>query len=365
MYLLYLIALIPIAIGLSLWMLDKRIVLWEWAVNAAIAFALSGLAHLIIVAGMTADVEILSGKIVSTTFYPEWIEEYQEMHTSTDEDGNTTIYYTTEHRTHYKEWMCDMNFGSITREENITEKFYHQIKNNFGNKIDKQKPYKSGFDSGDPYIYVVQNHTGYVYPVTTTKHFENRIKAAPSTFSFVSVGEKVNVYEYPACPNNHQSNRLVGKSVEKIDILEFDRMCSRLGPIKKVNVILVGFDKSSGIDSGHLQEAKWIGGKKNDLVICYGEGDSVSRWSYVFGWTEKENVKRNLETIILGNKMCNEILPKIEEEIRKNYVIKDWTKFDYITIEPPMYSYFILIALMVIVQVILWYAFMNNGENKS
>jgi hypothetical protein len=128
---------------------------------------------------------------------------------------------------------------------------------------------------------------------------------------------------------------------------------------------MVGFDSAdSGL--GHWQEAKWIGGKNNDVVLTFGTDGTNVTWVYVFGWTEKDICKRNLETILLTNPLNNSILPVIEQEIRNGYVIKDWTKFDYISIEPPMWSYIVLIVIMVITQAGFWiWANMNEMDKET
>ncbi len=116
---------------------------------------------------------------------------------------------------------------------------------------------------------------------------------------------------------------------------------------KRINLILIGAgDKDETY--GQLYEAKFIGGKKNDLVIVYGGGSktNAASWAYCFGWTEKDLVKRNLETILLSNPINNNILDKMESEIRFHYQIKDWTKFNYITVYPPTWVYFVYLILM-------------------
>ena len=141
-------------------------------------------------------------------------------------------------------------------------------------------------------------------------------------------------------------------------------MNSRLGPRKKINVILVGFGaKESSI--AHMQEAKWIGGKKNDLVICYGGSKEKTEWAYVFGWTEKEIVKRNLETIMMDNVVNSELVPKIEKEILSNYKIKEWEKFDYISVEPPYWAYLILLGVLVFTQTIFFLISYFNNSTKA
>lgn len=330
---------------------------YEWLGVCLIGFITTGIFHAIAIGGMTADNEIWSGQITRSIHYPKWIEEYQVAiyrtvtHTRSDGTTYTTSefsHYETRHRTHHEHWTAET---TITAPKEIDNKFFNEIVQNFGN-LTTETPHKSGFDSGDPNIYVAYNKTGYVYPVTDIRLFKNKIKAAPSVFSFAKVPEGTPVYEYPYSQNWRVSNRLLGTARTAFDITNFDRFNSRIGPFKKANVIIVGFN-SLDSELGQLQEAKWIGGKKNDLVICYG-GTYKANWVYCFGWTEQEIVKRNIETIFLQNPVNDDILILVENEIRKNYIIKDWSKFDYIRVEPPKWAFIILVIILIGSQGGLW-----------
>ena len=372
MWLAYLIALVPMVLGGIAWMFSKKVVWWEWLIGCVAGLAISATFHGCVVSSMTGDVETWSGQVASVTHYPEWIEEYQEMHTRTvsdgvDSDGNaqshTETYYTTEHRTHHECWEQAENYGRISDTSGIEKGEFDEIAKLFGGQIDVEKPHKSGFDGGDPNIYVVQNRTRHVIPLTITRQWENRVKAAPSVFSFAQVPEGVKVQEYPKNDNRKVSDRVMGTARGRFSTAEWDKMCSRLGPAKKVNLIVVGFD-SADSQLGQWQEAKWIGGKKNDLVLCYGATDHLEQpqWAYVYGWTEKEGVKKSLQTILLEGPLGDELIPKIEREVAANYLIKDWSKFDYITVEPPVWTLMVLVAAMLLVQVGYWvFAFLNEA----
>ncbi len=129
---------------------------------------------------------------------------------------------------------------------------------------------------------------------------------------------------------------------------------------------MIGFG-DKGEEYGQYQQSKFIGGKKNDLVICFGGGNKTNHaaWCYVFGFTEKELVKKNLQTILINNSINNDILDKIELEIRKNYTIKDWHKFDYIKIQPNPVIYLWYIGLMIIIQFVLYVVFNQNSLIKD
>ena len=374
MYLLYGIAVIPAVIGAVLYMCKKEVVWLEWLGSAVIGLIIAGIMHIVVIRALTDDTEVWSGQVVRTDRCPAWVEEYQERHTSTYYTGSgknrtahTRVWYTTEHDHHPEHWVAALNFGTIDEDKEIGLEDYNKIKGYFGNSVvngGTQSYHHGGhFDGGDNKIYSTPNNTGYLYPATTLQHFENRVKAAPTLFSFAKVPEGTPVFGYPKNENWVRSDRLLGTAAKTVDILEFDRMNSRLGPRSKVNIILVGFDNGDS-QLGCWQEAKFVGGKKNDLVLCYGGTTNVV-WAKCFGWTEKMNVKRNLETMILGKVVNTVMLSSIEDEIKKSYVIKQWDKFSYIQIEPPWWAYLVEIILMAIAQVIYWYWAFNNNTTKD
>lgn len=379
MWFFYVFALLPVLVGAFLLWKDEEVVWWEWLTSAGVAFLIAVIMHMTAVWGMTSDVETWSGVITKVSHMPRWVEEYQQAHTrrvatGRDKDGNTTYttetYYTTEHATHPEHWEATRNFGTYEDDINIERHEFDDITKKFGGRIEEDGSqsctHGGHFDGGDNGIYSAFNYTGYVEPTTTTRSFENRVKAAPSVFSFTKVPTNINVYPWPNNPDWRKSDRLLGTATVLVDRYKWDCMNSSLGPRKRVNVILVGFGKEPA-DYAQYQQAKWIGGKKNDLVLCFGGAtrNQPAQWSYVFGWTENEMVKKNLQTILLQNPINDNIIPLIAEEVAKNYVIKDWHKFDYISIDPPTWSYWVYFIMMALVQGGLYYFFHVNEYGKS
>lgn len=372
MYLFYLFALIPVLIGAGIWLFDRKVVWGEWAFGALLAFLVAGISHYAAIAGMTRDIETFSGQITHTIFHPEWVEEYQvpvyKTVSHTDSKGNTYTttefsHYETHYRTHHQKWVA---YSNIETEYDISQDKFNEICSNFGGKIITEKPHKPGFYSGDPNIYRVNDEFSdkITYPITDLRTWENRIKAAPSVFSFAKVPEKMPVFDWPENPNPWRSDRLIGRT-GRITIEGLDRLNAYLGPRKHINIILVGFgNKDSSMAS--WQEAKWLRGKKNDVVICFGSnnGEKVD-WVRVFGWTETQLALRNLETIFLNSKLDDNILIKIREEIVRNYSPKDWSKFDYISLEPTTTAIVLFLAFLFLTQAGIYVFFHHNDITKD
>lgn len=383
MWFFWIFAFVPITIGAVLWWRNPHTIIWkEWLGGAAAALLTAGLFQLIAHIGQTRDEEMWSGQISKVSHYPRWVERWTQHHSETYYTGSgknrrsrTRHWTTTEYTTHHEKWMATLDFGEHTLSREIDSRLYKEIGGVF---IFKEVPdgTQSGShlgtcSSGDRNIYSVFNNTGAMYPVHATFSFENRVKAAPSLFSFSKISKDLKeVFDWPSqgvadvresWPQWMVSQRLLGEAKRHIDISQWDMLNSRLGPTKKVNLIMIGF-KDAPKSYAEFQEAKWIGGKKNDLVLCYGGGgpNESAQWAYVFGWTESNLVKRNLETLLASNPIDNRLLGLIESEIRNNYTIKDWSKFDYITIEPPAWSYVVYLLVTLVAQAGLYYWFHAN-----
>ncbi len=350
MYLAYLIALIPLIVGGVLWFRNREVNLWEWVGGAAIGFALSGIFHFVAIHGMTADTETWSGRITQATHHPYWHASWWETETydcGTEDNPQTCTRMVHKTASYPEHWTVDVSYGAKSGSYEVSRAFWNRICGEFGvTRPRAEKGYRPDMDSGDSNDYFADNHTGVIVPTNTTYHFENRVQATPSLFSFVKVPENVG-YKYPEAPSWDRSARLVGLAQSAINLRAWDTLNSELGPTKKVNLILVGYsDADSSV--AHTLEAKWIGGKKNDLVLTYGGvgDDGKPTWSYVFGWTEANLVKQNLQTILLDNPVNDAILPKIKEEVARNYQLKDWDKFAYLTVEPPGWTFIVLLLVM-------------------
>jgi len=373
---LYLISLIPLAIGGVLFFKNHKIHWVEWLIGTAAALTLSGIFHASTFFALTSDTQVISGQVESVEFHPEWVEKYRKRHESTTKDskGNTKtkVWYTTEYETHHEQHFANLYYGRGRKEsDTIDKKRYNEFKALLGNTTEKngKQSYHHGGDhySGDNNIYLTKNTTGYIKPVIGHLRFTNKIKASKSVYTHIKTPKDINVFEYNL-GSIYVPDRLYGKSNSHFDKLTFDRLNTEIGPKKKINLIFVGFNTPDEMIAKY-QEAKWLGGKKNDLAICYyaPEASKPAQWSYVFGYTDSVLAKRNIETIMLNYPINNDILTIIKSEIEKNYVIKNWDDFNYISIEPPTSAIIWLIVLMVITQTGLYVFFHKNdfGQNKK
>lgn len=391
-FLFYLVAFLPTVLGLVLYLKTKRIILWEWIAASALAFVVAGIIHFCAIKGQTDDVETWSGQIVQAKKYSEWREYYEEaiyrteyyyvtrtVHTGTGKNRSSRTVRERRSRRVFDHWeprtrthseRFDMASNIDTSYGISKQEFFRISDNLFSNIVSvagtrRTGEHNSRMISGDPNDYVSKPVNGYIYPVTSLHHFENRIKAAPSVFSFAPVPSNAPIFNWPQNPNYQLSERVIGASKKYINTYLWDQMCAVLGPLKEVNPIIVGLGSNS-IAVAMQQEAKWIGGKKNDIVLCWGGESNRAEWAYVFSWCKDALVKKNLESILLKNPIDNSILPLIDAEIRANFKRRDWeSDFAYIQIPIPSSYFYWFLAILVLTQGGLWWFNLSNDFNKE
>lgn len=330
--LLYLTALAHMGLGAYLKSKRPNTPLQVWFIGAVGAIVIAVVCHVSAIYGMTRDVETWSGQIDKAVHYPAWTEKYyvtKEHSSGTGRDRKTWTTREARYRNHPEHWTA---FTSTDDAHEIDEGFFNTIVAKFGS-LEESTLGKPGFYSGDRRVFTSSNSTGYIFPTTALRTFSNRVKAAPSLFSYSPPDPKALVYPWPGTEDWTKSGRLLGTASELFDLYAFDVVNSRLGPVKKVNVILVGW-RAEPMSVSHEQEAAWCGGKKNDLVLCFGglSKDRPAKWARVFGWTDSDLCKRELETALLTHPAGTALLGEIERIIRVRYKIKDWSHFDYIAI---------------------------------
>ncbi|MEN6550047.1 MAG: hypothetical protein ABFE07_28730 [Armatimonadia bacterium] len=356
MYACYLIALVPLVIGAVLFIVQKKVVWFEWLISAGAGFATAGIFHAVALGMLTGDTETWSGQVTQVVDYPYWEARWTTTETYTDSKGRSHTRTVHHHEVYPEHWAAQDTLG---QELDVSKPTFEDFKRRLGGTVNRQKPYKDNFDCGDPYTYHTPNTAAACIPVTAWRNFENKVKTCKNLFAFSEVPKDVPVFAYPANRDPYHSNRLLGAT--GVGGLEWDQLNARLGPTKKVNLILVGCG-AKDVSFAQYQEAAWVRGRKNDLVLCFGGDPKKPTWSYVFGWTDREVVKRNLESILLEK---GADLPAIEAEVRANYLLKDWSKFDYLTVEVPDKYYVWLIIIMLVTQALFWVWAVYNEFDKE
>jgi hypothetical protein len=367
---LYAFCFVPLAAWFALWLLRREIHPIELLASTAFSFILAGIVHTVSFKSQTGDYEFWSGQVESVKCFSAWTEEYEEAvyrtESYTDAQGLTQTKEVFDHwRTcvdyHPRYNTVYTNIGDWR----ITDSKYSELIKEFGKQTSVRggrstMRHSSHMIAGDRNDYVSVNIQKPLIPVTSRRYFINRLKAKPSIWSKVEPPAELNIPDRPRNDNPFHSDRLVGVASKYFSIKALDNLNAVLGPSKKIDLNIIGFD-SSNTELSQYVESKWQGGNKNGLYITFGEN-----WCRVFGWSKSDICKRNIESLFLLYPKNDALLEKIKAEIETNYERPNWHDFDHIQIEPSGWAWFWFAFFMIGGQVgIFLWAFLNDIDKDD
>lgn len=141
-------------------------------------------------------------------------------------------------------------------------------------------------------------------PFSSLHHFTNYILANPDS---VLLGSKGDIKRYqaliPRYPDvvydYYKHDPVINMGVPNVDLKSWNWLVSEanktLGPEKQVNVIVI-LVPTPNRDYMLALKDKWMGGKKNDVVVVIGSTDGHTiDWADVMSWTPRADFKISLK----------------------------------------------------------------------
>lgn len=218
-------------------------------------------------------------------------------------------------------------------------------------------------------------------PMAIRDRYTNYVKGAKnSLFNTVSEVSSAKQYsslipEYPATLVGYYGlNRFVSAGVSVPNTAQWNASISqrlrKLGPAKQVNLVVVA-SSAAERDYGTAIKARWLNGKKNDVVIVLG-APAYPRieWADVLAWTDHEMFKVSLRDELqdLGDMSNPEaVLDVVQKAIEKSYVRKPMKDYDYLAseIEPPFWVIVLLGIGGILASVAVAVLFGNNQTREA
>lgn len=295
-------------------------------------------------ASQTRDVEIWNGQVVKKQrVHDEYTESYQcNCRTVSCGKNCTTTQCSTCYRDHYTvDWSATTTIGNVT--------FQH---------LDRTS--RSVYQSPDPqsYIRCVPGE-----PASLEKAFTNYVKAVPeSLFHDNSRGDSELSKKVPAYPRVYGFYRIhrvlnVDSKVSP-DVInrlntELSNDLKTLGRSKQVNIIVI-LTEIDDPTYRYAVERKWLGGKKNDVVIFLGLDDNKITWTDVMTWAmnkgnELFHVTMRDGLMKIGDVTNPEVAPFIAKTITKLYDRPQMKDFEYLEdqIDPPTWVVMLCVILAI------------------
>lgn len=201
-------------------------------------------------------------------------------------------------------------------------------------------------------------------PTSTSHSFTNYIKASPdSLFRHKGLLDKYNpvlppypgdVYDY------YRINRVVqvGGSLPEVELWnkQLSEVNADLGGTKQVNIVLV-FTWGQVDEFFYALQQKWLGGKKNDVIVVVGLRDTSIQWVNVLAWTIQQDFQVKLRDDLLSPGPLDKdvFLQLVRTNIVKYYRRKPMADFAYLqaSITPTTNQWIISMILGIVVAIVL------------
>jgi hypothetical protein len=321
-----------------------------------------------------SDTEYLGSYVSKITYYEDWDELVRVRHekkerVGTDSNGNpkyiTKVWYTTERVYHNEKWTYNTNISN--HEHNISKELYNKIKNRLNNKLIfkdmKRKYYKK---DGDAYIMHYDGSVNNIYDVATAHKYKNKIKASQSHTIFKmteitdELADSLKLFKYPKI-NDLTQSYILGKKCTKDEEQIFRYINAMKGKSKQFRtyVLLFNYDE---FEKSELQKAYWQNGNKNEFIVTIGlKGDSVV-WTNCFSWCDIPKLEIMTRKYFINH-------PKLDlksygiwlnSRIDDNWVRKEFSDFDYISIEVSDEQFIWLFVLTVLLNILISLFLINN-----
>ncbi len=182
-------------------------------------------------------------------------------------------------------------------------------------------------------------------PASKTQSFQNLVLAASnSLYNTTEFAKYLETYKgaLPEYNSNihsyYKHNKLtaVGVKMSREDIdnwnYQLGKAAAKIGPIYHANplVVLVG---KHGAEYANALQAKWLGGKLNDVVLVIGTDDGKQiKWARGFSWSEKSMVDIALRDRVLElpQLSAEAVSTAFVEVVPKTFSKRSKKSFDYL-----------------------------------
>lgn len=336
----------------------------ELAINIPVGLVVGLIVYAIGAYTQVMDVEIINGEVLSKTrVHDSYVRSYscRCRQTCSGSGNNRTCTQTCD--TCYEDrytvtWKSHTNVGDYTIDH-------------------KDSGSRSVYNSADPAFY---SNVKVGDPAAARHSFVNYVKAAPSSL-FHQHDSKSSVFanmipEYPADVYNFYSlNRALTVNVPIPDIQQWNHdisvLLKKLGPQRQANVIVL-FVNTPDQAYIHALEGKWIGGKKNDIIVVIGTTSYPKiDWVAVSSWTDEQMFKVKLRDDIMAvsNIDRTAIMNVIDQNTMSLFKRKSMKDFEYLKhrAEPPIWVLTLAIVLSIITSIGCSFYFYKNdpfGNNR-
>jgi hypothetical protein len=140
------------------------------------------------------------------------------------------------------------------------------------------------------------------------------------------------------------------------------------GPKRKMRLFVLLFTNADPYVA-QKQKDYWVNGNKNEVVVCIGvdKATGAINWVVPFTWAENKRIEIDLrEDITDLKKLDFTTLYPVIEKSTQSFVYRDFSKFDYLSVDSPAWEvWLVYILTFMVTGGLLFYGYINEFENED
>jgi len=335
----------------------------------------------IIVSIEESSTEYIGGYATSISHYDAWDEWVHKTCTRRIPCGSyeghvryTTVTYDCSHRVYHPEKYVITDNDNVSHD--ITKAEYVKIAKEWGTQMLMQDMHRKYYTiDGDMQYYKWDNNKNTVYDFTYPHTYKNKVKVSKSIFNFEDISEKdtkkLGLYDYPEIYDRYKQDYVLGyNTLSKNDSGRkyINYINAVYGPKYQFRTYILIF-KNKDISISEKQKSYWVGGNKNEFIICIGI-DSTSnkiKWANAFSWCDKPSLEIYTEQFLSGQDSLNiyRIADFLSKKVPTLWKRKEFKDFDYIGIELKYWQYILILVIITLYNIgCSIYVIKNNFKNE-
>lgn len=376
----FLIFSVPFLTALFLLLKFRReTVWWEYILLIVPSMLISIFIEFCMVQYEVTSTEYLGAYATKITHYDDWDEWVHKICTrkirvGTNSDGSTK-YRTETYDCSYRKYHADEWFITDNSDKHlyINQSEFNRIRDMWKTPSifqDMNRRYYT--KDGDAQYHLWDNNKETTRTITYSHSYDNKVKVSKSVFNFENIDKKeadrLGLFNYPEL-NNYDQNPILGyKRVNLKDVNSIKYVNGMLGKSKQFRTFLLCF-YNKDVSISMKQQSYWVGGNKNEFVICVGLDSLTNKiqWVNAFSWMDEPKLEVNIEQYLREKEYLD--IPELSDTLMKRvpneWKRKEFEDFNYLNIELSRTQYIWILVLTLLYNIgISIYVICNEYKNN-
>lgn len=372
---LFLFFIIPIVIALLLLFFYKKEITLLEAIGIIIpSFIIIGICYAVSYSNLTSSTEYYGDYATKITHYDdwdEWVHRTCTRHIPCGVDSKGRTKYRTEtydcsyRRYHPERWIISTKNDDELYIDKLT---YDKIRKMWGvekHVMDMHRHYYT--KDGDAQYYLWNDNLSTLYDITTSHNYTNKIKASKSIFAFEDISkkeaQKLGLLDYPPVIEYEQNPINGYRKITKADEQSLRKINGFYGAKYQIRVFVNCF-YNRDLSISKKQQSYWVGGNKNEFVInvCLDSLSNKLLWVDAFSWMDEPTLEVKTEQYLrdIDSLDIVKLSNFLYDEIPQLWKRKEFTDFDYLSIELTETQFYTTLSILLIYIIISSIIFVKN-----